>query len=210
MVKVFAPCLSLDATGTIGDAIVFSKWKGRHYARERIIPANPRSGLQVGFRSMFQFLAQNWASVAAMDQATYDDVADSLAISPFNAFMRANQRRWRNYRAPAENISATEEGTVCTWNGGTPAAAGGVASVTITMTPAGHLDNRGVAIFRSTDTGFTPGISNCVAVILVDDDVEYTWVDSPLAIDTYYYDTRRFTSSGLWGALDGEINASAT
>lgn len=207
MVKVYGPCLSLDASGTIGDAVTFSKWKGRHYARERIIPANPRSGLQVGFRAMFQFLAQNWASVHSSDQASYNDLADSMAISPFNAFMRANQRRWRNYKAPSEPIAAPEEGTVCTWNGGTPAATGGVSSISITMTPATKLDNRGVAIFRSIDTGFTPGISNCVAVILVDDEVEHTWVDSPLPIDTYYYDTRRFTSSGLWGALDGEINA---
>lgn len=210
MVKVFAPALSLDASGTIGDAITFSKWKGRHYIRERIIPANPRSGLQVGFRSMFKFLAQNWASVPPADQASYNDLADSLAISPFNAFMRFNQNRWRNYRAPAEHISAGEGGTVCTWNGGTPAAVGGPANVTITMTPADEKENRGLAIFRSVDTGFTPGISNCVAVILVDDTVEYTFVDSPLAVDTYYYDTRRFTSYGLWGALDGEINGTVT
>jgi len=210
MVKVFAPALSLDASGTIGNAITFSKWKGRHYIRERIIPANPRSGLQVGFRAMFKFLAQNWATVASMDQASYNALADSLAISPFNAFMRKNQQRWRNYKAPAEHILAQEEGTVCTWNGGTPAAAGGPSNVTLTMTPASKEDNRGLAIFRDIETGFTPGISNCVAVILVDDAVEYTWVDSPLAADTYYYDTRRFTSSGLWGALDGEIDGTAT
>lgn len=207
MVKVYGPALSLDASGTIGNAITFSKWKGRHYIRERIIPANPRSGLQVGFRSMFAFLTQNWASVASADQASYNDLADSMAISPFNAYVRANQRRWRNYKAPAESILAQEEGTVCTWNGGTPAATAGVASIAITMTPAAKQDNRGVAIFRSIETGFTPGISNCIAVILVDDAIEYTFTDSPLVPDTYYYDTRRFTSSGLWGALDGEINA---
>lgn len=210
MVKVFAPALSLDASGTIGNAITFSKWKGRHYVRERIIPANPRSGLQTGFRSMFKFLAQNWAALAAPDKATYESLADSMAISPFNAYVRLNQNRWRNYKPGSHATPATETGTVATWNGGTPAATGGVSNVTLAMTPAVPGDNWGLAIFRSTSTGFTPGLSNCVAVILVAAAVEYTFVDSPLAADTYYYDTRRFTDDGLWGTLDGEITGDAT
>ena len=210
MVKVFGPMLSLDATGTLGDAITFSKWKGRHYVRERIIPANPRSGLQTGFRAMFKFIAQNWAALASIDKGSYDDLADSMAISPFNAFVRANQRRWRNYNAPSENLAAAAAGTVAVWNGGTPAATGGVSSITLDMTPLTINDNWGVAIFRSDTTGFTPGISNCVASILVDAAAAFTWVDSPLAIATWYYDTRRFTDDGLWGALDGEINATVT
>lgn len=210
MVKVFGPALSLDASGTIGDAIVFSKWKGRHYVRERIIPSNPRSGLQVGFRSMFQFIAQNWAGVHASNQASYDDLADSLAVSPFNAYVRNNQRRWRNYRPPSWDIDASETGAVLAWNGGTPAAAGGVASITITFTPATINQNWGMAIFRSDTTGFTPAISNCVAVVLANTLATLTWVDTPLAVGAWFYDTRRFTDSGLWGALDGEITASAT
>lgn len=210
MVKVFAPALSLDASGTIGKAITFSKWKGRHYLRERIIPANPKSGLQVGFRSMFKFLAQNWSPIASGDKATFDALGDSLAVSPFNAYMRANQNRWRNYKGPAVNLAAAETGTVAAWNGGTPAATGGPSNVTLEMTPATKNQNWGVAIFRSTDTGFTPGLSNCVAVILVNDTAAFTFVDSPLSVDTYYYDTRRFTTAGLWGTLDGEINGTST
>lgn len=210
MVKVFAPALSLDASGTIGNAITYSKWKGRHYVRERIIPANPRTGLQVGFRAMFKFLAENWSEIVSGHQTSYDDLADSMAISPFNAYMRTNQRRWRNYKAPSKNHVAAEDGTVAAWNGGAPSAVGGVSNVTISMTPANFLTNWGVCIFRSTTTGFTPGISNCVAAIFVQADETYTWVDTPLKPDTYYYDTRRFTLAGLWGALDGEINGTAT
>lgn len=210
MVKVFAPALSLDASGTIGNAITFSKWKGRHYVRERIIPANPRSGLQVGFRSMFKFLAEQWASVGATEQASYETLADSMAISPFNAYVRANQRRWRNYKAPSWDIAAAEAGTPCTWNGGTPAAVGGPSNVTITFTPAVINDNWGLAIFRALVTGFTPGISNCIAVVECAAAAATTFVDSPLVVDQYFYDTRRICDDGTWGALDGEINASAT
>lgn len=202
MVKVFAPALSLDASGTIGNAITFSKWKGRHYIRERIIPANPKSGLQVGFRAMFKFLAQNWAALSAPNKATYEELADTLAISPFNAYVRLNQQRWRNYKPASHATPATEAGTVNTWNGGTPAATGGVSSVAIDFTPAVANDNWGLAIFRSTVTGFTPGLSNCIAVVLCNAAAAFQYLDSPLVADTYYYDTRRFTDDGLWGALD--------
>lgn len=210
MVKVHGPAFSLDASGTIGNAITFSKWKGRHYIRERIVPANPKSGLQVGFRAMFKFLAENWAGVHANQQASYETLADSMAVSPFNGYVRANQRRWRNYRAPSWDIAASEDGGMLVWNGGTPAAVGGPSNVTLTFTPDTINQGWGMAIYRSTTTGFTPGVSNCIAVVLCNTVEELTFVDSPLAVDTYYYDTRLFTDSGNWGALDGEINGAAT
>jgi len=210
MVKVFAPALSLDASGTLGDAITFSKWKGRHYVRERIIPSNPKSGLQVGFRSMFKFLAQNWDTLSAPEQATYEDLADSLAISPFNAYVRANQRHWRNFNAPSKDIAAARAGTPAAWNGGTPAATGGVASITIDFTVATLNDGWGLMIFRSPTGTFTPSLSNCRAVVLCNAAAAFTWVDTPLVAGTYYYDTVRFTDDGLASAEDGEINASAT
>jgi len=210
MVKVFAPALSLDASGTIGNAITFSKWKGRHYVRERIIPSNPKSGLQVGFRAMFKFLSQNWAAMTDPDKATYNDLADTLAISNFNAYMRLNQKLWRNYKPPTMATPATEAGTVAAWNGGTPAATGGVSSVTLDFTPATINDNWGLAIFRSDTTGFTPGLSNCIACVLCNAAAAFAYVDSPLVADTWYYDTRRFTDDGVWGTLDGEINGTST
>ncbi|MDZ7721677.1 MAG: hypothetical protein U5R06_02325 [candidate division KSB1 bacterium] len=41
MAKVTAPLFSLDASGTIGKAFTFSKWKGRKQLR-----ANPRFAVQ--------------------------------------------------------------------------------------------------------------------------------------------------------------------
>ncbi len=209
MVKLFAPMMSLDASGTIGNAIVFSKWKGRHYARERIIPSNPKSGGQVGFRSMFSFLAQNWAALDAAEKTTYDSLADSLAISPFNAYVRLNQRRWRNFKPPSQATPATETGTVAAKIAGMPAATGGVASIQIDWTPSTINDNWGLLIFKGL-TGFTTGITNCIAAVLTDALVAYSWLDSPLAAGTYYYNSRQFTDDGVIGAEDGEISAAAT
>ena len=41
MVKVAAPMLSLEASGTIANSMTFSKWKGRPYVRTRVTPALP-------------------------------------------------------------------------------------------------------------------------------------------------------------------------
>jgi hypothetical protein len=43
MAKVTSPLMSLDASGSIAGALTFSKWKGRNYVRQLVIPANPRT-----------------------------------------------------------------------------------------------------------------------------------------------------------------------
>jgi len=211
MVKVFAPGLSLDASGTIGDAITFSKWKGRNYIRERVIPSNPRSGLQVGFRSMFKFLAQNWAALSAAEKATWNNLADASVISNFNAYLAANQNRWRRFNSPTQDTPATETGSVAASGGAdAPTATGGVASVTIAVNTATINDNWGMMIFKGT-TGFSTALSNAVAIILVNaTGTIFSWLDSPLVAGTYYYNTRHFTDDGVLGAEIGEINAAAT
>lgn len=51
MAKVTSPLMSLDASGSIAGAITFSKWKGRNYVRQLVIPANPRSAGQQATRA---------------------------------------------------------------------------------------------------------------------------------------------------------------
>lgn len=51
MAKVTSPLMSLDASGSIAGAITFSKWKGRNYVRQLVIPANPRTAGQQAARA---------------------------------------------------------------------------------------------------------------------------------------------------------------
>jgi len=51
MAKVTSPLMSIDASGSIASTIVFSKWKGRNYVRQLVVPANPRSAGQQLARS---------------------------------------------------------------------------------------------------------------------------------------------------------------
>lgn len=47
MAKLKGPLFSLGATQQLGKALVFFPWKGLNVVREYVVPANPRTGLQL-------------------------------------------------------------------------------------------------------------------------------------------------------------------
>jgi len=205
MVKVAAPALSLEASGSIGKIMTFSKWKGRPYVRALVRPANPKSGGQVGVRSMFKFLAQAWASLGATPQASWETRAEQGVYSPFNAFMSYNQARWRDFLAPSNTDPAAATDTPATV--GVTVATPGVRSVTLTIPITVANDGWGVAVFRSTSMGFSTAFDNLIGVGTIDGVNDVVVVDTPLEPDTYYYNYREFTLDGQLGAEEGEDTA---
>jgi len=204
MVKVSAPVLSLDASGSIGGAMVFSKWKGRNYVRSLVIPANPKSGGQVGVRAMFKYLAQFWASLTAPNQATWESRADDSVISPFNAFMSYNQSRWRNFDTPSAEDPAAEIATapsLCTG-----VATPGVRSMVVAITHGANAADMGMCIFRSLTDTFALTWDKCIAVVPVDGSGDAEFIDTPLVADTYYYNSIGFMDDGTKGADGTEFN----
>lgn len=205
MVKVSGPALSMEASGSLGGVMVFSKWKGRAYVRSLVIPSNPRSGGQVGMRSMFSFLAKAWATLTAGNQATWEDRADQLVVSEFNAFMSYNQFRWRNFTAPSQEEPAGTADTPATL--GALSLAVGVRSITVTQAVTTAADGWGVLIFRSPTGTFDTAYDNLKAVGTISGTDDVIHVDSPLEPGTYYYDTREFTTDGQLSAETGEESA---
>lgn len=205
MALVSAPLLSLDASGKLAGAIVFSKWKGRQYVRSLVKPSNPKSGGQVGMRGAFKFLAQNWASLSAANQATWEDRGDATVISPFNAFMSYNQFRVRNFLGVTKEDPALAGGTPAVL--GVTVATAGVRSVTLDVPITTLNDGWAVAIYRGLAPGFTTAFDNMIGILYAPAATTYYWVDTPLDPDTYYYNFKDITDDGLLGADDGEINA---
>ncbi len=207
MVRLTAPAMSMDASGTLGGTLVFSKWKGRNYARERVIPANPRSGGQVGVRSMFKYLAQIWAGLTAGNKATWEDRADDMVVSPFNAFMSYNQNRWRNFQTPTKEDPALDTGTPP--GAATGVATPGVRSMTIVVTDHASAPDWGYTLHRSLTGTFTLAWDNCIAVVPWGSGGTTTYIDSPLDPDQYFYNTIGFMATGLEGSdgteFDGTI-----
>jgi hypothetical protein len=207
MVKVSAPIFSLGASGTIAKAATFSNWKGRAYVRSRVIPANPRTGPQVGLRAMVAFLAQEWSKRDVSDQESWRTLADQRAISPFNAYTSFNQKRWRSFRAPTQNAQTLELSDPP--DAPTTTATGGIRQVHLSIAPGQNPPSWGYMIHRSRTPGFTPSWDNCVAVIAIEDPAT-VYVDSDLPPGTYYYRIRGFTSDGVMGQWEVQRSANVT
>jgi len=208
MVKVNGPMMSMDASGKLAGALVFSKWKGRNYVRSLVTPSNPKSGGQVGVRAMFAFLAQQWDGLGAPAKASWQTLADQTTISPFNAFMSANQKRWRNFLGPGQDYPITEAGTPGTY--ANEAATGGIRQIDIEIEVTTLEDAWGVAIFRDLTTAFSTAFSNCIAVIPTQSAAVFHYIDTPLVPDEYFYNFRGIDSDGTINDEEGEVSANAT
>lgn len=202
MVRVAGPVLSLEASGSLGGVIVFSKWKGRPYVRTLVRPSNPKSGGQVGVRSLFKFISQKWAAISDADKATWENRADQAIVSPFNSYMGFNQARWRDFEPPATADPPTDTDTPATVGSITVTA--GVRSATISIAITTAADGWGVLAFRSPDTGFSTAFDNLIGANKIEGTDAVVIVDTPLVAGTYYYNFREFTEDGQLSAEIGE------
>jgi hypothetical protein len=205
MVRVSSPMMSLDASGTIGQAATFSKWKGRNYVRARVIPHNPKSVGQVAVRASFKFLAQEWKNIATGTQELWDTLAKALVISKFNAFVRGNQSRWRNFKMPSKDPTAAEvhaAGVLNAWS-----ATAGVRQIQLLLSLTTANACWGAAIFRSPTGTFTATWDKCIALIKVADTTNHLYIDTPLAAGHYYYEHILFTDDGKASTESAEVDA---
>ena len=56
MAKLTGPLLSFGATGQIAKTMVVGTWRGIDYARQYVVPANPRTTAQQANRTRFALL----------------------------------------------------------------------------------------------------------------------------------------------------------
>jgi hypothetical protein len=208
MVRLYGPLMSLDASGTIADSVTFSKWKGRNYARQHVVPANPNSVSQQSVRAMMRALSQIWNGLTAGNKASWQDRADQTIISTFNAFCAYNLNRWRSFKAPSKQDPATEVGAAPA--APTTAITPGVREIQLSIADGAPPPDWFWMIFRSTVTLFTPSFSNLVRVI--------PWGATPTVyIDTglvtgipYYYRIKGTLATGVSGALEAEKTGTPT
>jgi hypothetical protein len=208
MALLTGPLMSLDASGTIGDTITYAKWKGRNYARTRVIPSNPKSASQTGMRSMFSFLTKQWDSLSSNDQATYDEAAEAKSISSFNEYISYNMARWKNYSPPSQAKPAAEASTPLTVSDMT--LTGGEAHVNISLTPSGSTDIWGFEIYRSDAEITNPNNSNCIAVIEADGANAVEYNDTGLEAGTYHYRAAVINTDGIRGTVIADDSEAAT
>lgn len=123
MAKPTGPLLSLTASGTIADTLTYSRWKGRPYIRTRVIPANPQTAEQSKTRNTFSWASDQWKNAPTLGRAPWDRFAQGQVLSGRNAFIGKQTNILRAVTV------------VDTWVG-SPGAKGGLAAVSLALTPA--------------------------------------------------------------------------
>lgn len=209
MAVVKGPLFSLDASGTVGGAVVYSTWKGRSYVRRHAVPANPKSAGQQSVRAMLRFLSQYWESLSTVQQAVWEARAAVTNISPFNAFIAYNMTRWGLYDSPSIADPAAEDDTQGTL--ANQGATAGSRSIDVQVEVTVLQDNWGIAVHRDLTTGFTPSRNNVVRVIpALIAQVEH-WLDFPLtpAVQQFYRFSS-FSEAGVFSTLVGQATATPT
>jgi len=207
MVKIKGPMMSLDASGSLADALVFSTWKGQPYVRTLVTPTNPKSPAQLGMRAMLAFLSHHWIILSLEDKTTWAETALNANISPFNAYLAYNLTRWRSFKGPTNTLPAVEAANSAT---ATPTLTGGQRHVLLSIANVDNPSNSPAVILRSTAIIITPNWNLAVAVINTLDDTIALFTDAPLAAGTYHYRCANGDSNGNLGAWSADLSAVVT
>lgn len=89
MAKVYAPLMSIDASGTYANQLTYAKWKGIRYVRNHVIPHNPRTDLQTAIRDAFTLAVSQWHEENVQTKQAWETFAQTLGrpMSAFNAYV---------------------------------------------------------------------------------------------------------------------------
>lgn len=90
MAVVKGALFSLQASGSLADAITFSRWKGIDYARQKVTPANPQSEAQTSVRSVFGFIYDFYKRAPAIAREPWIAAAVGRPLTAQNAIIKAN------------------------------------------------------------------------------------------------------------------------
>jgi hypothetical protein len=96
MAKVTGPLMSMDASGQLGKALVFAKWKGQNYVRQYVIPMNPNTADQAAIRDIVAQASVAWKNSATVGatpvnaayKLAYNEAAAGSGMSGFNLFIK--------------------------------------------------------------------------------------------------------------------------
>lgn len=209
MAKVVGPLMSIEASGTYGKTLVFSKWKGRPYVRELVTPKNPKLPKQKGVRAMMGFLAKAWAGLLAGEKDDYDAGALSKSILPFNEFVSMNLAAWQLFTSPSKNYPAEKASTPLTLT--SQGLTAGVGMVTVILTPASATAIWGYLVFRELAAITAPSWADCVAVLPANGANAVTWVDTSVVSGTpYHYRSCIFNDDGIKGTIIADASVTPT
>ena len=155
MAKITAPFLSFGASGSLAKTLVASKWKGRPYMRQHVIPANPQSIAQTLTRDAFASAAAIWKLMGPLGIAPWDRFAVGQVLTGRNALQG---------RYVTENRGEVD---LQSWNM-SPGAKGGTPLVSAVLSSPGVNDILVTTVTPTPPTGWT--VRSTVAMAIRDQD----------------------------------------
>ena len=201
MAKVTGPLMSMTASGTLGDAIVFSTWKGRPYVRQHVKPANPKSAGQIAIRAVFAGSVAIYKSLNAITQATWIALGASMSITALNAFVQTSIKRFGDGGGPLNEPDQSGDAVLLPPTFHSPTVAGKQVSINITA-PAGIIP-MAYFVYRSKTAAFSPSPGAVVKLLPGSSNV---FIDSP-GTGTWYYAAASSNASGVVGAPTTDCTA---
>lgn len=141
MARLTAPLFSLAASGTLANAITFSRWKGIAYARTRIIPANPRSAGQLDVRGIFSTLSEMWKRMPVIARQPFLFAVRGIAMTDRNKHVQLNVPALQGDANLNHLVMSVASGAAVPPATMTPSDAGGqvlTVALTAPTPPAGH------------------------------------------------------------------------
>jgi hypothetical protein len=130
MAKVTGALLSFGARGQIGKTLVMSKWKGIPYARQHVVPANPKTTAQQTNRKIFAFMRELFKR------------APAAMVDAFNAYAIGRPLTGMN-KCVGENVRVLQGQTDLDFLIVSPGNGGGLPPITfsaVTGSAAGDID----------------------------------------------------------------------
>lgn len=106
--------MSMTASGTIANALVFASWKGIAYVRGYQKPSNPNTPKQVNQKLAFKLIVAYWQTLDAPAKAVWDLFASGTGKSGFNQFTE------RGLKAYAEQFTTDDTMASVTVTGDAP------------------------------------------------------------------------------------------
>jgi len=92
--RTTGPLFSLTASGSVGNVITYSTWKGRPYVRNKVIPLNPNTTLQQNVRKAMKLIVEEWQGEGAPSQLAWDVYAKPFQMSGCNAYTKAGMNAY--------------------------------------------------------------------------------------------------------------------
>jgi hypothetical protein len=158
---------------------------------------------------MMSGLAKAWASLTALQQSYWTDLASASSISPFNAFVGFNQTRWRQAKGPVINPADVSADDTLPEDGAR-SAVGGPGCVNISVAVLHVNSGFQYVLHRLVAPGNPAAPTNAVHVWCPIADGTYTWVDTDLEPGLYTYKCSRVTLQGQFALGTIEFAGTAT